>query len=812
MLTSIRLATRSLLRTPGFTAAALLTLALGIAATAALFSVVYGVLLRPLPFPEPDRIVELRQVGEDGAAGNLSEPNFVDLRERSRSFSAMAMISMQATVSVLGGTEPTRATMVEVSDGYFDVLGVAPAVGRTFVPEELVPGGRPAVVVSHGFWERHLGARPDPANASLTFGGSSYAVVGVLPPRLDGFAQADLLLAREVTGETQRRTAHNWRAIARLADGVRLETARGELSAIARDVRALHGDDTWMHDVAVTPLRDRIVGSVRPALLILLGAAALLFLIAAANVANLLLTRAASRRREFAVRLALGAGRGRLVRSAVTETMLLALAAAVLGIVLAAWGVELLRVIAPAGLPRSADIRIDGVVLTVILAGAIATALLLGLTIGARGVAGGLRQALSERRSGGGGSTGRARALLVTSQVALTVILLVGAALLGRSFFALLSVDPGFRTSGAAVLSLNLDWPQDEAEAARQDLFRGALMERLSAIPGVAEVGGVNGLPFYGGYSSGSFLLLERPDEVAGFEDFEALARDPARVGAAEFRIATDRYFASMGIRVVRGRTFDERDRLDAPHVAVVSESLASATWPGMDPIGRLVQFGNMDGDLRAFTVVGVVADVREGGFDGEIQPTFYANARQRIPPASQMEIVIHTPGDVRRMLPAVRSAFREIAPELPVRLRTLDEITASGVAQRRFSLILFGVFGGAALLLAAVGLYGVVSYAVTQRTHEIGVRTALGAQSSDVTAMVVRQGAVLAGIGLVAGLIAALFLTRLLAGLLFGVRTTDPAAYLAVALLLATVALLASYLPARRAARTDPMIALRAD
>jgi putative ABC transport system permease protein len=812
MLTSLRQATRSLLRTPGFTAAALVTLALGIAGTSALFSVVYGVLLRPLPYPEEDRMVELRQVDADGAAGNLSEPNFLDLRERSRSFSAMAMISMQATVSVLGSLEPTRATMVQVSDGYFEVLGVAPAVGRSFVAEERVPGGRPAVVVSHAFWERHLGSRPDPFSVSLSFGGGSYAVVGVMPAELDALTQADLLVAREIAGETQRRTAHNWRAMGRLADGVTLEAARGELSAIAREVRAAHGDDTWMRDVAVTPVRERIIGSVRPALLILLGAAALLFLIAVANVGNLLLTRAAGRRREFAVRLALGAGRARLVRSAIVEAMLLAVTAALIGVLLATWGVELLRTIAPANLPRSADIRIDAVVLAVTLGAAIATALLLGLAIGTRGVAGGLRQALSERRSGGGGSTGRVRALLVTSQVALTVILLVGAALLGRSFHTLLAVEPGFRTSGAAVLSLNLDWPQDEGEAARQDLFRAGLIARLAAIPGVGEVGGINGLPFQGGYSSGSFLLLERADEVSGFDDFETLARDPSRVGSAEYRIATDRYFAAMGIPVLRGRAFDERDRVDAPHVAVVSESLARATWPGIDPIGRLVQFGNMDGDLRAFTVVGVVGDVREGGFDGEVHPTFYANARQRIPPASQMEVVIHTPGSVRGVLHGVRATFREMAPELPVRLRTLDEISAGAVAQRRFSLILFAVFGGAALLLAAVGLYGVVSYAVTQRTHEIGVRAALGAQSGDVTAMVVRQGALLAGAGLVAGLIAAVFLTRLLAGLLYGVRGTDPVAYGAVSLLLTAVALLASYLPARRAARTDPMIALRAE
>jgi putative ABC transport system permease protein len=811
MLLPLRLAVRSLLRTPAVTAAALFTLALGIAATATLFSVVYCVLLRPLPYPEAERIVQLQQVDAEGTAGNLSAPNFLDLRERTRSFSALSLVSLEATVTVLGGREPARATMVQVTDEFFEVLGVRPAVGRRFTDDETLEGGRPAVVVSHGFWERALGSSQDLRGVTLTFEGHVHSVVGVMPPRVGFPAESDLLVPRPGGADAERRTGHNWRAIGRLADGVAVGTAQLELGAIARDLKMVHGDDTWMSDVQLTPLRDRIVGSVRPALLILLGASALLFLIAAANVGNLLLTRAAGRRREAAVRVALGAGRGRLIGGAVAEALILALTAAVLGLLMATWGVDLLRAVAPANLPRSAEIRVDTVVLAATVAAATVTALVLGAATGIRSFQGGLREALSERRSGGGAS-GRVRGLLVTSQVALTVVLLVGAALLGRSFLHLLSVDPGFRTEDGAVLSLAMDWPQNPAEASRQAQLQADLIGRIAALPGVAEVGGINGLPFHTGFSSGSFLLLERPDEVAGFDDFERLGRDPSRTGSAEYRVATDRYFAAMGIPLLRGRHFEPRDGVDAPHVAIVSESLAAATWPDRDPLGRLVQFGNMDGDLRAFTVVGVVADVREGGFDGEVRPTFYSSARQRIPSASRMELVIHAPRGVEPILPAVRAIFRELAPELPLRLRTLEEVAAASVAQRRFSLLLFAIFGVAALLLAAVGLYGVVSYTVAQRTHEIGVRTALGAHAGDVTAMMVKQGAALAGAGLAVGLAAALLLTRLLAGLLFGVRTTDPAAYLAVALLLVAVSLVASYLPARRAARVDPMIALRAE
>nr|MBA2244949.1 FtsX-like permease family protein [Gemmatimonadota bacterium] len=642
------------------------------------------------------------------------------------------------------------------------------------------------------------------------FGGRVHPVVGVLPPGPGYPAEPALITAYETDAAEESRTAHNWRAVGRLAGGVTVEAAQRELSAIAAQLKRTHGDDTWMSDAAVVPLRDEIVGAVRPALLVLLGAAAFLFLIAGANVASLLLTRAAGRQREMAVRRALGASRRRIVQGALAESLLLSLTACAVGVVLALWAVDLLRALAPATLPRTSDIRVDSLVLSVALAGSLLTAGGLGMAIGARAMRGGLREALSERRGGGSGA-GRARALLVSGQMALTVVLLVGAMLLGRSLLRLLAVDPGYRTSGATVLSLALDWPESPADASRQLLFHDELIARLGALPGVTSVGGVNSLPLGHGFG-GAFLLLERPDEVASFDDFQALSATPSRVGYADYRVATGGYFPAMRIRLLRGRLFDERDHVEAPHVAVVSESLARSTWPGQDPLGRLIQFGNMDGDLRAFTVVGVVSDVRQGGLEGEVGAIVYGSARQRIGPAANLEVVIHGPSDPRTVIPAARQIMRELGPDIPLRLLTLDELFARSIEQRRFSLLLFALFGGTALLLAMIGLYGVVSSSIAQRTHEIGVRIALGAQSADVTGLVIRQGAVLAGAGILAGLLAALALSRLVAGLLFGVTATDPLAFAAVALLLAAVALLASYLPARRATRVDPIQALRAE
>ncbi|MBV9773354.1 MAG: FtsX-like permease family protein, partial [Gemmatimonadetes bacterium] len=536
-----------------------------------------------------------------------------------------------------------------------------------------------------------------------------------------------------------------------------------------------------------------------------------LLVIACANVSNLLLARAAARRQEISVRLALGAGRVRLVQQFVAEALVLSLASAVVGLLLAWWGVSLLRALQPQGLPRLADVRVSGGVFAFALATAVLTAGALGALTALQAVRGDLRSALAQgQRTLSGGSGRRVRDALVVMQVALTLVLLVGAGLLGHSFLRLLSVDTGYRTRGGVVLDLALDEADDPGAGARTSAFEEELMRRLRAIPGVAEVGGVNDFPLGGNYSNGTFLVLSRPDEVSSFEDFGRLAKEQTGNNGAEYRVASEGYFRAMGIPLLRGRGFGPGDGPDAPHVALVSRSLARMRWPGEDPIGKLVQFGNMDGDLHPFTIVGVVGDIREAAVDAEPHPTLYGFSRQRTRSLSHFHVVMQGPIAPAAMIAPARRILREMAPEVPPAFRTLDEVFAASLADRRFSLLLLATFGGVALLLAMLGIYGVVSYLVAQRTREIGIRMAFGARAGDVARLVVRHGAALAGAGIGVGLLAALAIERLVAGMLYGVSATDPAAFAGVALLLAAVALSASWIPARRATRVDPMVALR--
>jgi predicted permease len=808
---SLRHAARSLRHAPGFTLVVVLALGLGIGATTALFSVVHSVLQRPLPFPQPDRIVQLWQLGKDGGEMNFSDPNFADLREQSRSFAAMAELQAGDAVTVNGGGEPLRAHPASVSRDFFAVLGVKPALGRLFAPEEQREGGPGAVVVSHAFWLRALGGTADLASRQLRFGGRLYRVVGVLPDGAAFPAGTDLWEPREAYPLFPSRTAHNFQALGRLREGVPVERAQQEASAIARRLKAVHGEDTWMSNAAVVPLQEQIVGRVRPALMLLLGAAAFLLLIACANVSNLLLVRTAGRSHETAVRLALGAGRVRLVQQFVAEALLLSLAGGAVGLAVAWWGVRVLRRMQPEGLPRVADVEVSGGVFLFALAVSLVTAVALGALTALHALRGELRERMARGRTVSGGA-GRMRDGLAALQVALTLVLLVGAGVLGRSFLRLLSADTGYRTSGGVVLDLAMDDPADAAGGVRLAAFQDELMGRLRAIPGVTEVGGVNAFPLDGGYSDGTFLELMRPDEATSFEDFQRLAADPARTGQAEYRVASDGYFRAMGIPLRRGRWFQPGDGPTSGHVALVSESLARKRWPGQDPVGKIIQFGNMDGDLHPFTVVGVVGDIREASVDAEPRPTLYGSARQRTGKISRFHVVMRGPVDAAAMIAPARRILRELAPEVPPTFRTLDEVFSASLADRRFSLLLLGAFGGAALLLAVLGIYGVISYLVAQRTREIGIRLAFGARAGDVSRLVVGHGAALAGTGIAAGLVAAFVLHRVLGGFMYGVSAVDPVAYAGVAVLLALVALAASALPARRATRVDPMIALRAD
>ncbi|MEX2527138.1 MAG: ABC transporter permease [Gemmatimonadota bacterium] len=810
LLGDLRQTVRALLRTPGFALVAVLTLALGIGANTAIFSVVNGVLLRPLPYPEAERIVRVSQVSETGGLSNFSHPNFSDLREQSRSFQALAQTSA-FTQSVVGGAEPVRALVAVVSGSFFSVMDVEPILGRGFLPEEMVEGVAATALVSHDFWERQLGSTGDLTQLSLRVGDRTVPVVGVMPPDFDYPTGARLWLPREVLPVNSSRTAHSWQVVGRLAPSVPLEGARAEASAIAQRLKAQYGDDTWMTDVRLTPLPEQMVSRVKPALLILLGAAAVLFLIACANVTNLLLARAEARKRELGVRLALGARTGRVLRYFVLESLVLAVSAGALGVLLAIWGVGALMAAQPGNLPRVGEIRVDGLVLAFSLGLALAAAVILGTGVAWRALREG-SQVLGGGRSHAGSRTGsRLRSGLVVSQVGLTLVLLVGAGLLGRSFLRATDVEMGFETEGVLTMTVALPSPPD-GESSRLSTFHDALLPRLSALPGVRTAGGINALPLGTSGSNGLFLKLAHPEEVQNFEQFGDLMSDPNRTGYAEFRVTSAEYFSALSIPLLEGRLFQGSDGSEAPHVALVSQSLAQEEWPGESPLGKLIQFGNMDGDLRPLTVVGVVGDVRESGVESDPRPSLYAFHRQRPAVTTSFTYVLRSEVTPTALVAPARAALMDVDPQVPPTFRTLEEVFAGSLSQRRFNLLLLGVFGGTALLLSLLGIYGVMAFSVAQRTREIGVRMALGAVQASVLRMVVVQATLLTAAGVGVGLLGAVALTRLMESLLFGVGRLDPLTFALVPLVLLGAALLAAWLPARRASSVDPMVALRAE
>ncbi|HWS90015.1 MAG TPA: ABC transporter permease [Pyrinomonadaceae bacterium] len=790
----LRYGVRTLARRKSFTLAAVASLALGIGACTAVFSVVDAVLLRPLPYPEPGRILELREVSEKGSAMPFAEPNYLDLRSGGRSLESLAQYRPSIT-SVTGASEPARARVTSASGDFFRVMGVGAALGRTFQAGEVDSGGGRVAVVSHGFWQRLLGGRRDFDAVSLNIYDWSFTVVGVMPPGFDYPRGTEVWIPREVFPPQTSRTAHNWNVVARLRPGVGLEEARAELKGVGSRLKADHGAGVDAASLSGEPIQEVMVGDVRGLLLLLLGAVGLLLLIACANVANLLLAQATARRKEIAVRAAIGATRLRLLRQFVTECVLLTSVAGALGVMLSYWGVEFILGLNGGGLPRSEEVGVDVRALAVALGLSLLTALVLGLVSALRGSDGGLQSDLrdSGRGPGSGREGARLRNALVVSQVALTLVLTAGAALLGKSFLQLLSVDPGFRPESAVALSVSLPAAQTDEQKRRLVLFHEQLLERLKGMPGVSAAGGVNSLPITGGGSNGTFLI----------------DNDPSRTGYAEYRIAGRGYFEAMGIPVLQGRLFSEEDRPDSTHVAVISQSLARRVWPNENPLGQRIQFGNMDGDRRLLHVVGVVGDVRERGLDADVRPVVYSYGLQR-PLLSNFSYVIRGSAEPSALISAASAELRALDPNVPVRARTLEEIVSSSLDGRRFSLVIFAVFAGAALALAVTGVYGVMSYTVARRTHEIGVRVALGAQRRDVLGLVLGRGMRLALLGVGMGLLAALVSTRLMSGLLYGVSSNDPLTLLAVAALLVLVAFLACLLPAYRATRVDPMTALK--
>ncbi|HEX7047108.1 MAG TPA: ABC transporter permease [Gammaproteobacteria bacterium] len=811
LLLELRHAIRRLFRSPGFTIVVVLTLALGIGAVTAIFSVVNGVLLRPLPYPEAAQVMQLHERDQDGDAMRWAAPNFIDVREQSRSFSALAAYTSYY-MTVIGNGDAVRAEGAHVSNDFFAVLGVHPVVGRDFLSTEM-RNAEHVVVISHGLWQREFAGKESAIGETLTIDNEPHTIVGVMPAGMEFPAAAEYWIPYQPSA-TASRTAHNWDVIGRLADGVSEIQAQQELNALASRLQERYRDDTDMTDASLMSLREAIVGDVKPTLLILLGAAMCLLLIACANVTNLLLARATSRERELAIRLALGAGRRQLAGQFLVESLLLAASGGVLGVLCAAWIVQALIGIAPEHLPRLAESGVNETVLVFALSISMAAAIGIGLFTAWRATGAGLQNSLADNqrsRTGGTGSR-RVRGILVVAQIALTLVLLTGAGLLGRSFMQLLDVDPGYRTSDAVVMEVLLPRPENPDARNRLAAFYRNLLDRLESIPGVESAGGINAFPLSGYGAGGTFIVLSQPDEVATFADWERIADNPSRTGHAQYRVASRDYFDTMEIPLVRGRLFNEGDTPNASHVAVISESLANRQWPNENPIGKLIHFANMDGDLaHPFTVAGVVADVRDTSLGDKPQSLLYACTCQRSAAlGGRFTVAIHGQLADSTIISMARQVVRDLDPGVPVRFRTLEDVFSVSLSDKRFSMTLLGVFGIAALLLAAMGIYGVIAYLVAQQTREFGIRMALGAQAGTVLRLVLRRGAMLALAGLSAGLVISLAATRVLSSLLFDVSATDPVVFAGVVLLLASVALIACYIPAHRATKVDPMTALR--
>jgi putative ABC transport system permease protein len=813
-----RYATRVLGRNPGVTAIMVFTLALAIGATTAIFSVVYGVLLRPLPYPGANRIMAISEVNSQGRPSRLADPNFDDFRDQNHSFQSIAKYTAE-TISVSGGSTPTRTPVAAVTSQLLTVLGVEPIIGRDFTASDNQKGAAPVALVSYSYWRQYLGSAHDLSQSHLKINDAVYSAIGVLPAGFRFPDEAEIWLAADIGGENLSRTSHNYSAVGRLKDGVSVDQARQDISAIAQRIYQASSEknDYLLRDARVVPLQDSITGEVRSPLLILLGAVGFLLLVACANVANLLLAQASVRARELSIRSALGAARGRLVRQFLTESFLLSLIGGALGVLTALWGVAGLLAVAPKTLPRLETVSISVPVLLFAFVLCTIVAVGLGAFTAFRATRGDLKQGLDEGGRGQAGSQGSQRIgrALVAAQIAITLVLVIGAGLLGRSLMKVLEVDPGFRVDKIVAMDVSLPWenmsqprPDDPNAKSAQGIFFANLIDRLKQIPGVRSVGAASALPMTGGLPDGMFVLMTQNEVPKTPDGFDALWNQKTRIGNADFCVATSGYFQALGIPLVRGRMFDDRDAPNAPHVAVISESLAHDRWPHQDPIGHTIEFGNMDGDLRLLTIVGIVGDTHEYGLDEPPRPTVYVDLFQR--PRAEMTITMLSDGDTRLVSSTARGILHDLNPQIPPSFQTFQQVYSASLGSRKFNVILIGFFGITALLLASAGVFGVMAYSVSRRTREFGVRVALGATPHDVLRMVLGQGMRTILIGVAIGIVGSFALTQTVSSLLFGVTATDPLTFAAVTVLLIAVALLACYIPARRATKVDPMVALR--
>ncbi len=796
----LRYGARMVRNQPGFTLIAIITLVLGIGANSTIFSFFNGVLLRPLPYQHPERLVLLDETASKrgGASLGVSFTNYLDWRAQNRVFTEVGGYH-SITFTLTGAGEAEELPGAMASHGLFGLLGVAPLLGRTFTPEEDQPGPHRVVILGYGLWQRRFGGDPKIAGRTVTLVNRAWEVVGVMPPDFKFPAGADFWIPLTLDTRGWPRTMHGMGAIARLKPGVTREGAQSEMSLIAGRLAEQYPASNEGLDVSVVGLRDHMVKDYRRGLWILLGVVGFVLLIACANVANLLLARATARQREMAVRAALGAGRWRIVRQVLCESLMLGALGGVAGMLLAWLGLGPLLAALPVEMPFWMKFNLDGRVLAFTLAVSLLTSLVFGAAPAWQAARIDLIEALKDGgRSGGGGSRPRLRHLLVVAQVALALILLVGAGLMMRSFLRLQQVRLGFNPDN--VLTLRVTVPGANYRGSSAPFFH-QLLERVNALPGVEVAGAIVALPLTG--------VDQYWNSRMTVEGQSALPLGQAY--GINFGVITPRYFRTMGIPLLAGRAFNDADTRDAPKVAIVDERLAREFWPNESPLGERVRFNQSEGNDAWHTIVGVVGTVQHERLDATTRNNVYVASLQS--PTGFQTLVVRSHLPQESLIAAVKNVVQEMDPNLPVtHVATMREVIAESVWQPRLYAILFAVFAVVALLLAAVGIYGVMSYAVAARTNEIGIRMALGAERRHVLKLVVGQGMVLAICGVGLGLLGAWLLTRLMKTLLFGVSVTDPLTFAGVALLLTLVALLACYIPARRATKVDPLIALRCE
>jgi putative ABC transport system permease protein len=796
MFQDLRYGVRMLLKHKGFTLVAVVTLALGIGANTAIFSIVNAVLLRPFPYQAPERLVMLKERVSAGGGFSPSYPNFVDWRAQNTVFDSISAVCQNESFNFTGTGEPERLQGRLVSAEFFYLLGVKPLVGRDFLAEEDSAGATPAVILSYGFWQRRFGNNPNVIGQQLTLNLQSYTVVGITTPDFRFGPEADVTVPIGLSAQRFQLRGRDPGAdvVARLKPTVSQQQAETELNLIAERLEEQYPQSNKGRRVVLTPLHESFVGNVRQPLLILLGAVGLVLLIACANVANLMLVRSSTRQKEMAVRVALGASRAKLVRQLLTESVLLTMLGAALGILLAFWGTSLIAAQLPDGIPRLQEAKVDAPVLLFTLAISLLTGLLFGLVPALQASRPNLTEGLKEGERGSSGRRQRLRNLLVVGEVALTLTLLVGAGLLIQSFRRVLQVDPGFSTQNLLTMQVSVNNPDGQQVAN----FFEQLQQDVRNLPGVKAVAVSNGLPF----------------DMANYPGFFIEGRtDPDNKGSGlRYSVSPD-YFRTMGIELIKGRLFTTEDTRDIPQVIVIDEALARRHFPNEDPIGKRLKQSR---DAPGLEIVGVVRHVEHYSLEGQsADAQFYINfdqtPLQTLPNIRRINLLTRTEVEPSSLASAVRGQIAALNKDQAVfNVRTMEQIVWQSVAPRRFSMLLLTVFAIVALALASIGIYGMMSYAVAQRTREIGVRMALGAQRGNLLGLVIGQGMKLALVGVALGLVASVALTRTIKSLLFGMSATDPVTFAAIALLLALVALLACWIPARRATRVDPMVALR--